>query len=249
MSFELAATIAFVVGYLFGSLPFGLLIARLTSGVDIRKQGSGNIGATNVARVLGAKYGVLVLVLDCLKGAIPTIVLPIVLLPHESGRLHLAVLTGVATILGHMFSFWIGFRGGKGVATALGVALVLGPLATAAAIALFVTTFAASRFVSLSSMLAACTFCGVQMWHLWPPFSESTWSLALFSVAVPLLIVVRHRSNIGRLIQGTEPKFRFGRKQQPLPEEVEVPADQPRDTSGTLSAHLTDGKSPGGDAK
>jgi len=157
-----------------------------------------------------------VLVLDCLKGAIPTALLPIVLLPLDNtGRLHLAVLAGVATILGHMFSFWIGFRGGKGVATALGVALVLGPLATAAAFGVFVASFALSRFVSLSSMLAACTFCAVEMWHLWPaPFSESTWSLAVFSIAVPLLIVVRHRSNIGRLMQGAEPKFRFGRKQE-----------------------------------
>jgi acyl phosphate:glycerol-3-phosphate acyltransferase len=221
MSFGLAATIAFVVGYLVGSLPFGLLVARLTSCVDIRKQGSGNIGATNVARVLGAKYGAMVLVLDCLKGAIPTAVLPILLLPPDaSGRRHLAVLTGVAAILGHMFSFWIGFRGGKGVATALGVALVLSPWATAAAFVAFVITFALSRFVSLSSMLAACVFCGTEMWLLCPaPFSEATWSMALFSTAVPLLIVIRHRSNISRLAQGTEPKFRFGRKKEDRTEE------------------------------
>jgi glycerol-3-phosphate acyltransferase PlsY len=225
MSFGLAATIACVVGYLVGSLPFGLLVARITSGVDIRKQGSGNIGATNVARVLGAKYGVLVLVLDCLKGAIPTAVLPIALLPPDaSGHQHLAVLTGVAAILGHMFSFWIGFRGGKGVATALGVALVLSHWATAAAFVAFVTTFALSRFVSLSSMLAACVFCAAEMWLLWPAaFSLSTWSLALFSTAVPLLIVIRHRSNIGRLLSGTEPKFR-GRKQEERAEEKQPPA-------------------------
>jgi acyl phosphate:glycerol-3-phosphate acyltransferase len=225
MSFGLAATIAGVAGYLVGSLPFGLLVARITSGVDIRKQGSGNIGATNVARVLGAKYGVLVLVLDCLKGAIPTAILPIMLLPPDAwGHRHLAVLTGVAAILGHMFSFWIGFRGGKGVATALGVALVLSPWATAAAFVTFVVTFALSRFVSLSSMLAACVFCGAEMWRLWPaPFSETTWSLALFGTAVPLLIVVRHRANIARLVNGTEPKFRFGRKRKEISEESHPP--------------------------
>lgn len=225
MSFPLAATIACVVGYLVGSLPFGLLVARITSGVDIRKQGSGNIGATNVARVLGAKYGVLVLLLDCLKGAIPTAVLPAVLLPSDaSGHRHLAVLTGVAAILGHMFSFWIGFRGGKGVATALGVALVLSPWATAAAFVAFMVTFAVSRYVSLSSMLAACVFCGAEMWLLWPaPFSETTWSLAAFSTAVPLLIVVRHRANIKRLVHGTEPKFRFGRTPKERAENSDPP--------------------------
>jgi len=216
MSFQLAAAVAMVVGYLVGSLPFGLLVARITCGVDIRQQGSGNIGATNVARVLGAKYGAIVLLLDCLKGALPTVVLPYFLLPRDAwGHMHLAVLTGVSAILGHMFSFWIGFRGGKGVATALGVALVLGPLATAAAFGTFVVTFAWSRFVSLSSMLAAMAFFAAEMWLLWPaPFSESTWSLALFSTAIPLLIVIRHGSNIVRLAQGTEPKFRFGQKRK-----------------------------------
>ena len=123
-----AALAAFLLAYLAGSLPFGLIVARLFGGIDIRKEGSGNIGATNVARVLGAKYGAFVLSLDCVKGAAPTGLLPVLLLSSDlPQRVHLAVLSGVAAILGHMFPCWLGFRGGKGVATALGVALVLAP--------------------------------------------------------------------------------------------------------------------------
>jgi acyl phosphate:glycerol-3-phosphate acyltransferase len=214
MSFGLAAIAAFLLAYLAGSLPFGVIVARLFGGVDIRKEGSGNIGATNVARVLGAKYGALVLALDCVKGAAPTGLLPLLLLSPDSPQgVHLAVLSGVAAILGHMFPCWLGFRGGKGVATALGVALVLAPIASAAALCIFICSMAVTRIVSLSSMIGACLFCGVEMWRLSPtPFGETTWSLALFSTVVPILIIVRHRTNVVRLIRGTEPKFRFGGK-------------------------------------
>jgi glycerol-3-phosphate acyltransferase PlsY len=216
MSFELAAVVAFLLAYLIGSLPFGLLVAQLFGRIDIRKQGSGNIGATNVARVLGAKFGAAVLVLDCLKGALPTALLPPLLIADDPARrLHLSVLSGVATILGHMFPCWLRFRGGKGVATALGVALVLGPAASGVAFLIFAVCFAATRIVSLSSILAACGFCGLEMWLLRPtPFGPATWSLAAFSAVVPLLIIVRHRTNLVRLYRGEEPKFRFGRKRQ-----------------------------------
>jgi acyl phosphate:glycerol-3-phosphate acyltransferase len=226
MSLQLAAAVAIVVGYLVGSLPFGLLVARITSGVDIRKQGSGNIGATNVARVLGAKYGAMVLLLDCLKGALPTVLLPYFLLPRDAwGHVHLAVLTGVSAILGHMFSFWIGFRGGKGVATALGVALALAPIATGVAFVLFALCVALTRIVSLSSILAACCFCGVELWLLRPePFGHETWSLAAFSTLVPLLIIARHRTNIVRLLRGTEPRFEFGSKSKSAVRPGEPPA-------------------------
>jgi acyl phosphate:glycerol-3-phosphate acyltransferase len=205
---------AFLVAYLVGSIPFGLIVARVAGGIDIRKAGSGNIGATNIARVLGAKWGVTVLVLDCLKGALPTAVLPAVLsLPDGNGSVHLAVVSGAAAIIGHMFPCWIGFRGGKGVATALGVALVLAPIATGVAFLVFAGCFAAWRIVSVSSIAGACVFCAVELWLLAPtPFDEQHWSLALFSVVVPLLIVVRHRSNLGRLWRGEEPRFQFSGK-------------------------------------
>jgi acyl phosphate:glycerol-3-phosphate acyltransferase len=215
MSLTLALAIAFVVAYLIGSLPFGLLIARFVAGVDIRQSGSGNIGATNVARVLGKRLGLTVLVLDCLKGAVPTIVLPICLAEGPVARQHLAVLSGTAAIWGHMFPCWLKFRGGKGVATALGVALALAPLSTAGAFVVFALSVALTRIVSLSSVLAACTFCGVELWQLRPePFGDTTWSLAAFSTLVPLLIIFRHRSNLARLLRGTEPRFEFGGKAQ-----------------------------------
>lgn len=214
MSFELAALAALVLAYLVGSLPFGWIVARLVGQIDIRKHGSGNIGATNVARVLGAKYGAIVLALDCLKGAASTALLSLLLLaPDAPERLHLAVLSGVAAILGHMFPCWLGFRGGKGVATALGVAVVLAPAASGVALVVFVVCFAATRIVSLSSIIGACAFCALELWRLRPaPFAEPTWSLAAFSTVVPILIVVRHRANLARLVRGTEPRFQFGGK-------------------------------------
>jgi glycerol-3-phosphate acyltransferase PlsY len=201
---------AFVIAYLVGSVPFGLIIGRM-AGIDIRQHGSGNIGATNVWRVLGAKFGVMVLLLDCLKGMLPTALSPLLLSGPDPGQAaHFAVLSGAAAIVGHMFPCWLGFRGGKGVATALGVVLVLAPAASGAAFLAFVACFVVSRIVSLSSLVAACAFCVCQMWLLMPaPFSRSTWSLALFSALVPLLIVVRHRANIGRICRGEEPRFRL----------------------------------------
>jgi glycerol-3-phosphate acyltransferase PlsY len=207
-----AGLLAAVTAYLLGSLPFGFLVAKFGRGIDIRWEGSGNIGATNVARVLGAKWGVGVLFLDLLKGLLPVWSLPLAFLadndPHHD---HLAVVCGAMTVIGHMFPCWLGFRGGKGVATALGVVLMLGPWSTLAAVVTFATVFALFRIVSLASMLAATAFAGCQMWLLGPsPFSEASWSVAVFSLAVPLLIIARHRTNVARLWKGDEPRFRAG---------------------------------------
>lgn len=198
-----------VVAYLVGTIPFGLLIARWARGVDIRTLGSGNIGATNVGRVLGAKWGVFVLLLDALKGALPTALLPLVVVSPDDPRLmHLRVACGLAAVLGHMFPCWLKFRGGKGVATALGVVLVLSPWSTLIAFATFAASFAQFRIVSLSSMLAAVAYFVAVMWRLWPhPFADETWSLAAFAIAVPALILLRHRSNLLRLLRGEEGRY------------------------------------------
>ncbi len=200
--------VVLLAAYVCGSIPFGLLIARMVRGIDLREHGSRNIGATNTGRVLGAKWGLLVLLLDALKGLLPTLLLPM-LLAKSSLVNHLQVGCGIAAILGHMFPVWLGFRGGKGVATSLGVISVVTPHGTVAAVIVFALTFAASRIVSLSSLLAAIALGLAQFVLLWPaPFSPETWSVALFSLLAPLLVILRHRSNIARLLKGEEQPFR-----------------------------------------
>ena len=200
-----------VGAYLAGSVPFGLIVARLAKGIDIREHGSKNIGATNVTRVLGAKWGTLCFVLDVLKGALPVLLPNVMLAANDPNRVHWQVAAGLLTILGHMFPIWLGFHGGKGVATALGVVAVLAHVSTAVTFGIFVACFSATRIVSISSIASAVTFAVSQMCVLWPqPFQEKTSSLAAFSLAVPTLIIVKHRSNIVRLWRGEEP--RFGRK-------------------------------------
>lgn len=217
MTLPLLAILIVLFGYLAGATPFGYLTARFAAGIDIRREGSGNIGATNIGRVLGAKWGIAVLFLDCLKGLLP--VLLVKLLPAETtgaDAMHLQVLCGLSTIVGHMFPVWLRFRGGKGVATALGVVLVLGPWGVLVAFGVFVLVFGVSRIVSLSSISAATAFAVVQMLLLKPqPFAPETWSLGGFSLLVPALILWRHRGNIARLLRGEEPRFRFGNRSKP----------------------------------
>lgn len=187
------------VGYLLGSLPFGYWVAR-AHGVDIFKVGSGNPGATNVKRTLGAKAGNTVLALDVAKGAIATAwpLLPMVAAPAAPT---LALIGVVAAVLGHSFSIFTGFRGGKGVATAAGGLLVLTPVACAIAAATWVVALYVFRYVSLASILAA-TAAITASWLL--PHQVAS------SVIVSLLagfVIVRHHENIKRLLSGTENKW------------------------------------------
>ena len=191
--------------YLLGSIPFGLLIGLAFKGVDIRKHGSGNIGATNAARVLGNPWGILALVLDLLKGLLPILGVSLLF-----GDVSLKVLGGIAAIVGHMFPVWLKFRGGKGVATSLGVVLVLSHSywVVLAALLTFIATFGIWRIVSVSSMTAALAYGVSQLISMGSgAFSNDNWSLAAFSIAIPVLIIARHRSNIVRLLKGTEPRF------------------------------------------
>ncbi len=230
----MSAAITVFLAYLSGTIPFGYLVARFFAGMDIRSQGSGNIGATNIARVLGAKWGILVLVLDALKGLLPALLLPSLFIDTDSSLFnHVQVACGLAAVVGHMFPVWLKFKGGKGVATALGVILVLGPWATLSAVGMFFLSFLIFRIVSLSSILASSTFAVVRVFMLeGNPFSETNWSLTCFSILVPALIILRHRSNIVRLLQGKEPRFKSRKKPN---EETETSEEIPDKESNSNS--------------
>ena len=195
-----------IVGYLVGSVPCSLLLARFVKGIDLRQHGSGNVGATNVARTMGWGWGSLALLLDALKGLLPVLLVP-KLFVMTSGDLipHQQVLCGLAAVIGHTCPIWLKFKGGKGVATGMGVAAVLSWQATLIAVLVFAITFAARRIVSLGSILAAVAFAIAVLVLSWPdPFSSRAWSLTTFAIAVPTLIVLKHASNIGRLLRGEE---------------------------------------------
>ena len=219
-----------VLSYFAGSIPFGLIIGKVSKGIDLRDYGSGNIGATNAWRVLGSGWGLACLLLDALKGLLPVAFFPKLLFaPNDPLFPHAFVLAGLFTIIGHMFPCWLGFRGGKGVATSLGVLIVLSPMGVVVAATLFFTTLVIWRYVSLSSMIAAIGYGAYEfIRHMPSPFGPNAWSQSLFAIMIPLLIIIRHRSNIGRLLRGEESKLgskRPPKEEPPLP----TPAvDQPQ---------------------
>lgn len=183
------------LAYLLGSIPTGFILGAW-AGVDVRKSGSGNVGATNVARVLGKWQGVCTLIADAGKGW-----LPVFIVLQLGFATTVAAFVGVAAFLGHLFPVFLRFKGGKGVATALGVFLALAPLATVILIVLFAVVMSVSRTVSLSSMIAAAAAPAV-FWY----FSYDA-ALVAISAFLAMMIILRHRSNIQRLLAGTEPKF------------------------------------------
>lgn len=229
-----------LIAYLVGSTPIGLVVAKLVKGIDIRKEGSGNIGATNVGRILGFRWFLVVFFLDGLKGLLPTLLLPMVFgATTGEDLLHLRALCGALAIVGHMFSIWLGFYGGKGVATAVGVILVIGPSPVPwsfiITFAVFLSCFGITRIVSLSSMLAAIAFGISQSVQLWPMFTKENWSLSLFSLAVPTLIIIQHRSNIVRLLKGEEHQFRKDKSKSGEKTGTSKPEDVDSETGPTTA--------------
>ena len=187
--------LAVVIAYLVGAIPFGLLLGK-AAGVDVRASGSGNIGATNVARTAGKGVGVATLLLDAAKGAAPILIADRVLHLDTSW---LAAI-GLAAVVGHVFPVYLLFRGGKGVATALGVFLALSPVATGISVAVFLVTFLVTKIVSLGSLIGAIVL-ATTSW-----FIDGRAEVSVLAGVCTLIILVRHQGNIRRMIAKEEPK-------------------------------------------
>lgn len=234
-----------LLAFVIGSIPFGLIIAKL-KGIDIRQHGSGNIGATNVFRIVGKKYGLTCLFLDALKGFIPVVIaMNLVRITGRDPQFHLGfldsfslilpavaqmkgqlvhVLTALAAVLGHNYSPWLGFKGGKGIATSAGVLIALMPAAVVILLVVFIVTLVITRYVAVASMVSAVAL--PLMTHLGARFHKTaegislweagTWNkpLFFFSVLIAALAVWKHRTNIDRLRKGTESRFVWGGKRK-----------------------------------
>lgn len=195
-----------ILAYLLGALPFSIIAGKLLKGIDIREYGSGNAGATNTFRVLGKKAGIPVLLLDVLKGyAAVSLACYSAYSTDTEMYINLSLAFGVAAVLGHVFPVYVGFRGGKGVATLLGLMIGVFPQAALLSIGVFVVTLIFSRYVSLSSILAGIVFpIGV---YFLSKVLVST--MVIFSVFVPILLIATHQRNIERIIRGEESKVKI----------------------------------------
>ena len=205
----LLLSISLIIVYLIGSIPFAYIYAKVFRKIDIREHGSGNVGATNVVRVLGTKAGVIVLLLDMLKGFVPVLIFT-----HCIGWTKdiqwVPVLIGIFAILGHTFTVFLSFKGGKGVATSAGVFLALSPYAVIGTLLLFAIIVWISKYVSLGSMVAALFLVLVQTFMYYQGYSNPY--ILAFALILAFFIIYKHKSNISRLIKGTENKLSFKKK-------------------------------------
>ncbi|HHT9131669.1 MAG TPA: glycerol-3-phosphate 1-O-acyltransferase PlsY [Candidatus Tripitaka californicus] len=202
--------LAFLGSYLVGSIPFAYLVARWAGGIDITQYGSGNVGATNVARAMGWRYGSVVFLMDMLKGLMPVYLassyVGAVAGPLPTAVYPLAILCGLGAILGHVFPVYLRFQGGKAAATSFGVLIWLAPKALLIAFATWGVTVLITRYVSLGSIMGAVSFCVVMVTLYHEPFGQGLY-LTLFSFIIAALVILRHKENISRLLAGTERKI------------------------------------------
>lgn len=227
-----------IIAFLLGSIPFGLLIAK-SRGINIREHGSGNIGATNVLRIVGKKFGIACFTLDFLKGLIPALLaynlykfsgadetMTIGFLREHAFDLGdnqfkaqaLKVFTGLCAILGHNYSPWVNFKGGKGIATSVGVLIAFMPIGSLILILIFILTYKISRYISLASIIASASLPFVVLYGSWKhgKFADGTWDkpLLIFAIFIATMAIWKHRSNIKNILAGKEYKFTSKKKNQ-----------------------------------
>jgi glycerol-3-phosphate acyltransferase PlsY len=201
------ATVA-VLSYLIGSFPAGYIAGRI-AGIDIRTVGSGNVGATNVLRALGKRFGYPVFLIDFAKGVVAVVLAHLIAKHGGFGEKAIEIagtLAGICAVLGHSFPLWLKFRGGKGVATSIGVLFALMPLAAAIMCAVWLVTFEIGRYVSLASVVASVAL-PISVAAMFFFKRLNTPVLLYFSICLAAVVVIRHRSNLSRLAKGTEPRF------------------------------------------
>ena len=205
--------ISLLTAYILGSIPTSIWVGKIFYHIDIREHGSGNAGATNTFRVMGARAGFPVFFIDMLKGyaAVKMLYLTDFYIPETGQFVNFQLALGLVAMIGHIFPIFANFRGGKGVATLTGVVLALHPWATLFAFLIFFITLIISKFVSLSSMIAAFSFPFILVFA----FSDTTPSLIIFSIIIAILMLFTHQKNIERLIKGEESKFKVKRNKKP----------------------------------
>jgi acyl phosphate:glycerol-3-phosphate acyltransferase len=196
-----------LIAYLIGSLPTAVWVSKYFFGIDIRDYGSGNAGATNTFRVLGTRWGAFVMAVDIMKGVLASFLY--LLLPYyltnEWDRTNFMIGLGLSAVVGHIFPIWANFKGGKGVATLLGMVLAIQPLVALCVLAVFLLVLYLTRFVSLSSILASMAF----PLFILVVFNEPEPLYRVFAIAVALMVILTHQKNISRLLQGNESKARI----------------------------------------
>jgi acyl phosphate:glycerol-3-phosphate acyltransferase len=194
-----------ILAYLIGSIPTALIISRKFFGIDIREYGSGNMGATNTFRVLGSKYGTMVMVIDILKGVIASSLYTFLNFysGHELERTNFIIGLGMAAVIGHIFPIFASFKGGKGVATLFGMVLALQPVVAGTCVGVFLIVLYLTRYVSLSSILAALMLPVCVLW-IW---NENEVLYRVFTLLVALLVIFTHQKNIGRILRGVESRI------------------------------------------
>ncbi len=206
-------TMLYLIGifaaYLLGSIPFGFIAGKM-NGIDIRTVGSGNIGATNVFRTIGKKWGIAVFIMDFIKGFVSVIFIPFIIANIVNNYLpYLDLLCAVAAVAGHTWTIFLHFKGGKGVATGVGALMGLAPLVAATAFAIWIIVFLVSRYVSLASIIAALT-AAISTWWYYPDQPYHSVIINLLAT----LIIAKHHSNIKRLVNGKENRFNFKKKEK-----------------------------------